>query len=79
MVCPLYHLHCDDRVAGRIIHALHRHKPAGLIDGFDLRDARVVRGGCDRTVALAVHRKGGRSCTGISSGSSLCTEPQRVH
>ena len=29
-----------------------------MIDGFDLRDARVVRGGCDRTIALAVHRKG---------------------
>ena len=65
MVCPLCHLNRNDRVAGRIVHALHRHKPAGLIDGFDLRDARVVRGGCDRTVALTVNRKGGRSCTGI--------------
>ena len=45
--------------AGRVVHALNGHNAGALIDGFDLCNARVVRGGCDRTVALAVHRKGG--------------------
>ena len=45
--------------AGRVIYAFHGHNACALIDGLDLCDARVVRGGCDRAVALAVHRKGG--------------------
>ena len=59
VVRPLGDLDGDLGRAGRVVHALNGHNAGALIDGFDLRDARVVRGGCDRTVALAVHRKGG--------------------
>ena len=58
VVRPLSDLDGDLGRAGRVVHALNGHNAGALIDGFDLRDARVVRGGCDRTVALAVHRKG---------------------
>ena len=59
VVRALGDLDCDFGRAGRVVHALNGHNTGALIDGLDLCDARVVRGGCDRTVALAVHRKGG--------------------
>ena len=58
VVRALSDLDRDLGYAGRVAHALNGNNAGALIDGFDLRDARVIRGGCDRTVALAVHRKG---------------------
>ena len=58
VVRPLGDLDRDLGCAGRVVHALNGNNAGALIDGSDLSDARVVRGGCDRTVALAVHRKG---------------------